>query len=164
MKKKFRDLSDGPSGHPSIPFFLYGGVCVFGFAFIFVFLPETHNKTAEETALAFSSLEPVVERMCCCIVCCCRGGRLKRSREEEGEGGGGRATATAAGTGTGAAAAAAAGQSSPSSTTMGRSVVVVVDPPPMNGGRGEAEEDSVGLEMTELGGLERSNMLSNRET
>ncbi len=41
----FRDMSDG---HPSVPFFLYGGVCAFGFAFIFVFLPETHNKTVKK--------------------------------------------------------------------------------------------------------------------
>ncbi len=51
--------------HPALPFFLYGTVCIFGFIFILVFLPETHNKTAEETAKAFES------PMCKCLCCCC---------------------------------------------------------------------------------------------
>ena len=37
----------------SVPFFIYGSVCLFGFVFIYVFLPETRGKTPEETAKAF---------------------------------------------------------------------------------------------------------------
>ena len=37
----------------SCPFFVYGSVCLFGFVFIYVFLPETRGKTPEETAKAF---------------------------------------------------------------------------------------------------------------
>lgn len=36
-----------------VPFFIYGSVCLFGFVFIYVFLPETRGKTPEETAKAF---------------------------------------------------------------------------------------------------------------
>lgn len=36
-----------------VPFFLYGAVCLFGFVFIYVFLPETRGNTPEETAKAF---------------------------------------------------------------------------------------------------------------
>ena len=37
----------------SAPFFIYGSVCLFGFIFIYVCLPETRGKTPEETAKAF---------------------------------------------------------------------------------------------------------------
>ena len=54
---------------PFVPFFLYGSVCVFGFVFIYIFLPETHGKTSEETAKSFHGLRPVVKRTGCKAVC-----------------------------------------------------------------------------------------------
>ena len=56
VTKTFRDLQES-LGHAA-PFFLYGGVCLFGLLFIFIFLPETRGKTPEETAQNFASLRP----------------------------------------------------------------------------------------------------------
>ena len=56
VTKTFRDLQEN-LGHAA-PFFLYGGVCLFGLVFIFIFLPETRGKTPEETAQNFASLRP----------------------------------------------------------------------------------------------------------
>jgi len=62
VTKTFRDLQDS-LGHAA-PFFLYGGVCLFGLVFIFIFLPETRGKTPEETAQNFlrPNRLPTVER------------------------------------------------------------------------------------------------------
>ena len=60
VTKTFRDLQES-LGHAA-PFFLYGGVCLFGLVFIFIFLPETRGKTPEETAQNFASLRPNHER------------------------------------------------------------------------------------------------------
>lgn len=54
---------------PSAPFFIYGSVCVFGFIFIFLFLPETHGKTAEETAKSFIGIKPILRRVGCKSLC-----------------------------------------------------------------------------------------------
>lgn len=54
---------------PAVPFFIYGSVCVFGFIFIFIFLPETHGKTAEETAKSFTGINPVLKRIGCKRLC-----------------------------------------------------------------------------------------------
>ena len=54
VTKTFRDLQ-AALGHAA-PFFFYGGVCLFGLLFIFIFLPETRGKTPEETAAAFQGL------------------------------------------------------------------------------------------------------------
>ena len=51
ITKTFKDLQEQLG--LAAPFFLYGGVCVFGLIFVFVFLPETRGKTYEETALEF---------------------------------------------------------------------------------------------------------------
>merc|ERR1719192_555196 len=62
VTKTFRDLQDS-LGHAA-PFFLYGGICLFGLVFIFIFLPETRGKTPEETAQNFlrPNRLPTVER------------------------------------------------------------------------------------------------------
>ncbi len=44
------------------PFFCYGGVCIFGLVFIYIFLPETRGKSYEETAQSFDGLRPILER------------------------------------------------------------------------------------------------------
>ena len=62
VTKTFRDLQDS-LGHAA-PFFLYGGVCLFGLVFIFIFLPETRGKTPEETAQSFVGLKPLLDRVC----------------------------------------------------------------------------------------------------
>ena len=72
VTKTFKDMHQNVG--PYVPFFLYGSVCVFGFFFIFIFLPETHGKTAEETAGWFAGLRPVAQRMTCqgmCGTCRC---------------------------------------------------------------------------------------------
>ncbi len=69
VTKTFRDLSDVAG--PSVPFFLYGSVCIFGFAFIFLFLPETHGKSAEETAASFAGMPPALRLLKKCFCCCC---------------------------------------------------------------------------------------------
>ena len=51
--KTFRDLQDSLSR--ATPFFIYGGVCLFGLVFIYTFLPETRGKSPEETAKLFGS-------------------------------------------------------------------------------------------------------------
>ena len=51
VTKTYTDISK--SFGISVPFFIYGSVCLFGFVFIYVFLPETRGKTPEETAKAF---------------------------------------------------------------------------------------------------------------
>ena len=56
----FLDLQDS-LGHAA-PFFFYGGVCLFGLVFIFIFLPETRGKTPEETAAAFQQLRRLSQR------------------------------------------------------------------------------------------------------
>ena len=61
VTKTFKDLQEH-LGHCA-PFFFYGSVCVFGFVFIYVFLPETRGKTCEETALEFVGLSPIIERI-----------------------------------------------------------------------------------------------------
>ena len=61
MTKTFRDLQES-LGHAA-PFFLYGGVCLFGLVFIFIFLPETRGKTPEETAQSFVGLQPLLDRV-----------------------------------------------------------------------------------------------------
>jgi hypothetical protein len=45
------------------PFFFYGGVCIFGLVFIYIFLPETRGKTYEETAQSFVGVRPIVDRV-----------------------------------------------------------------------------------------------------
>jgi len=60
VTKTFRDLQDS-LGHAA-PFFFYGGVCLFGLVFIFIFLPETRGKTPEETAAAFQQLRRLSQR------------------------------------------------------------------------------------------------------
>ena len=61
VTKTFRDLQES-LGHAA-PFFLYGGVCLFGLVFIFIFLPETRGKTPEETAQSFVGLQPLLDRV-----------------------------------------------------------------------------------------------------
>lgn len=51
VTKTYRDIST--QFGLFVPFFVYGSVCLFGFVFIYVFLPETRGKTPEETAKAF---------------------------------------------------------------------------------------------------------------
>ena len=51
VTKTYRDISTKFGLY--VPFFIYGSVCLFGFVFIYVFLPETRGKTPEETAKAF---------------------------------------------------------------------------------------------------------------
>ena len=51
VTKTYRDIST--TFGLFVPFFVYGSVCLFGFVFIYVFLPETRGKTPEETAKAF---------------------------------------------------------------------------------------------------------------
>ena len=67
VTKTFKELYTNLG--PFVPFFLYGSVCLFGFVFIYVFLPETHGKTSEETAKSFSGFRPVVKRTGCKAVC-----------------------------------------------------------------------------------------------
>lgn len=67
VTKTFKELYTNLG--PFVPFFLYGSVCVFGFVFIYIFLPETHGKTSEETAKSFSGFRPVVKRTGCKAVC-----------------------------------------------------------------------------------------------
>lgn len=69
VTKTFHDMYYNVA--PFVPFFLYGSVCVFGFIFIFIFLPETHGKTAEETAKAFHGLRPMLKRLKCPNLCPC---------------------------------------------------------------------------------------------
>ena len=59
--KTFRDLQDF-LGHAA-PFFIYGGVCLFGLVFIYIFLPETRGKTPEQTAGEFVGVRPLLERL-----------------------------------------------------------------------------------------------------
>lgn len=58
-----------------VPFFLYGSVCIFGFIFIYVFLPETRGRSPEETAKAFGGFGPITRRTGCKsvynVVCDC---------------------------------------------------------------------------------------------
>jgi hypothetical protein len=67
VTKTFKELYTNLG--PFVPFFLYGSVCLFGFVFIYIFLPETHGKTAEETAKSFTGFRPVVKRTGCKSVC-----------------------------------------------------------------------------------------------
>ena len=46
VTKTFKMLQD--SCGVSSPFFLYGSVCILGFIFIFIFLPETRDKKCKE--------------------------------------------------------------------------------------------------------------------
>lgn len=57
FKDVYRELG------PHVPFLLYGSVCLFGFVFIYVFLPETQGKSADETAAAFSGFRPILGRV-----------------------------------------------------------------------------------------------------
>ncbi len=71
VTKTFKDISTQLG--MCVPFFLYGAVCVFGFIFIYIFLPETRGRTPEETARAFRGLGPIVRRTGClgfCLVVC----------------------------------------------------------------------------------------------
>ena len=61
VTKTFKDIQEN-LGHCA-PFFFYGSVCVFGFVFIYIFLPETRGKTCEETAQEFVGLGPIIERI-----------------------------------------------------------------------------------------------------
>ena len=67
VTKTFKELYTNLG--PFVPFFMYGSVCVFGFVFIYIFLPETHGKTSEETAKSFTGFRPVVKRTGCKAVC-----------------------------------------------------------------------------------------------
>ena len=51
VTKTYKDISTRFGSF--VPFFIYGSVCLFGFIFIYVFLPETRGKSPEETAKAF---------------------------------------------------------------------------------------------------------------
>ena len=48
---------------PHVPFFLYGSICILGFFFIYIFLPETQNLTAEGRDEAFRGIEPIIRRV-----------------------------------------------------------------------------------------------------
>ena len=48
---------------PHVPFFLYGSICILGFVFIYIFLPETQNITAEGRDEAFRGIEPIIRRV-----------------------------------------------------------------------------------------------------
>jgi len=66
VTKTFREMGQASACGSCAPFFLYAAVCAFGFVFIYVFLPETHNKSAEETATDFRGLSPALHRVPCC--------------------------------------------------------------------------------------------------
>ena len=48
---------------PHVPFFLYGSICILGFIFIYIFLPETQNLTAEGRDEAFRGMDPIIRRV-----------------------------------------------------------------------------------------------------
>lgn len=48
---------------PHVPFFLYGSICLLGFVFIYVFLPETQGLTAEGRDEAFRGIQPIIKRV-----------------------------------------------------------------------------------------------------
>ena len=57
FKDVYRDLG------PHVPFFLYGFICLVGFIFVYVFLPETQGLTAEERDEAFRGIQPIINRI-----------------------------------------------------------------------------------------------------
>jgi len=72
VTKTFKDLYTHLG--PFVPFFTYGSVCLFGFIFIYIFLPETHGKTSDETAKTFVGFRPLLNRTGCqsfCQACLC---------------------------------------------------------------------------------------------
>ena len=73
VTKTFKDVYTDIGPH--VPFFLYGLVCLIGFVFIYVFLPETQGLTAEERAEAFTGMQPIINRVA---------GRCLRRRSHRG--------------------------------------------------------------------------------
>lgn len=63
VTKTFKDIYELAS--PATPFLVYGCVCVFGFFFILIFLPETRERPSDEIASAFQR-----QRNCCLCACC----------------------------------------------------------------------------------------------
>merc|ERR1719431_567536 len=77
VTKTFKDIQDELG--LSAPFFFYGSVCVFGFVFIYIFLPETRGKTYEETAQSFEGVDPFKERLGCPLLSECVTENLEKS-------------------------------------------------------------------------------------
>ena len=57
FKDVYRDFG------PHVPFFLYGSICLVGFVFVYVFLPETQGLTEEERDEAFRGIKPIIKRV-----------------------------------------------------------------------------------------------------
>jgi len=76
VTKTFKDIQDGLG--LSAPFFFYGSVCIFGFFFIYIFLPETRGKSYEETAQEFDGVEPFKERVGCPLLSECISENLEK--------------------------------------------------------------------------------------
>lgn len=69
VTKTFKDIQDELG--LSAPFFFYGSVCIFGFFFIYIFLPETRGKSYEETAQSFEGVDPFKDRIGCPLLSEC---------------------------------------------------------------------------------------------
>ncbi|XP_071743542.1 facilitated trehalose transporter Tret1 [Lepeophtheirus salmonis] len=67
VTKTFKDIYYNCG--PYVPFYLYGIVCIFGFVFIYIFLPETQGKTQEDTARSFEGVHPLLKRIGCKNFC-----------------------------------------------------------------------------------------------
>ena len=61
VTKTFKDVYRDCGPH--VPFFLYGSICLLGFVFIYVFLPETQGLTAEGRDEAFKGIQPIISRV-----------------------------------------------------------------------------------------------------
>jgi len=81
ITKTFKDIQS--SLGLAAPFYMYGGVCVFGLIFIFIFLPETRGKTYEETAMEFQGFSPLKQRIfnCCSSDGNCMKIRMRKNAE-----------------------------------------------------------------------------------
>jgi len=77
VTKTFKDIQDELG--LSAPFFIYGSVCIFGFVFIYIFLPETRGKTYEETAQSFEGVDPFKERLGCHLLSECVTENMEKS-------------------------------------------------------------------------------------
>ena len=75
VTKTYKDIYNHVGPH--VPFFTYGTVCLVGFVFIYVFLPETQGRSVEKTERKFNNgVKPILAR----VFFCCNNSSSSASR------------------------------------------------------------------------------------